>query len=83
MSIIRSVLVGFFIDLAIRDPEYRGRYLLGIECDGAQFHSARWVRDRDRIRQQILESRGWVIHRVWSTDCSSVPKNNLIACSVL
>lgn len=59
---------GFFVDLAVRDPNRPGRYLLGIECDGAQYHSARWVRDRDRLRQQILESRGWQIHRVWSTD---------------
>ena len=68
---------GFFIDLAIRDPDQPGRYLLGIECDGAQYHSSRWVRDRDRIRQQILESRGWVIHRVWSTDWFQRPDEQL------
>ncbi len=27
-------LAGFFIDLAVIDPELPGRYLLGIECDG-------------------------------------------------
>lgn len=59
---------GFRIDLGIKDPENSGRYLMGIECDGAQYHSARWVRDRDRLRQTILESRGWIIHRIWSTD---------------
>ncbi len=68
---------GFLIDLAIRDPERRGRYLLGIECDGAQYHSARWVRDHDRIRQQILESRGWIIHRIWSTDWFQRPEEQL------
>ena len=68
---------GFYIDLAIRDPENRGRYLLGIECDGAQFHSARWVRDRDRLRQQILESRGWHIHRIWSTDWFQRPEEQV------
>lgn len=59
---------GFFIDLAIIDPERPGRYLLGIECDGASYHSARSARDRDRLRQQVLEGLGWKIHRVWSTD---------------
>jgi len=26
------------------------------------------VQDRDRLRQEILESKGWTIHRIWSTD---------------
>ena len=59
---------GFRIDLGIKDPENPGRYLIGVECDGAQYHSARWVRDRDRLRQAMLESRGWIIYRIWSTD---------------
>ena len=59
---------GFFIDLAVVDPRRRGRYLLGIECDGASYHSARSARDRDRLRQQVLEGLGWRIHRIWSTD---------------
>jgi very-short-patch-repair endonuclease len=70
-------VAGFFIDLAVRDPNSPGRYLLGIECDGAQYHSARWVRDRDRLRQQILESRGWKIHRIWSTDWFQRPQEEL------
>ena len=61
-------VAGFFIDLAVVDPECPGRYLLGIECDGATYHSSRSARDRDRLRQQVLEDRGWVIHRIWSTD---------------
>ncbi len=59
---------GFFIDLAVVDPDQPGRYLLGIECDGAMYHSARSARDRDRLRQQVLEGLGWSIHRIWSTD---------------
>ena len=59
---------GFFIDLAVVDPERPGRYLLGVECDGATYHSARSARDRDRLRQEVLESLGWRIHRIWSTD---------------
>ena len=59
---------GFFIDLAVRDPDRPGRFVLGIECDGATYHSARSARDRDRLRQQVLEGLGWKIHRIWSTD---------------
>ena len=59
---------GYFIDLGVKDPERPGRYLLGIECDGATYHSAQSARDRDRLRQQVLEGLGWRIHRIWSTD---------------
>jgi very-short-patch-repair endonuclease len=59
---------GFYIDLAVVDPDQPGRYVLGIECDGAMYHSARSARDRDRLRQEVLEAVGWRLHRIWSTD---------------
>ena len=59
---------GFTIDLAVVDGRRPGRYLLGIECDGATYHRARSARDRDRLRQEVLEGLGWRIHRIWSTD---------------
>jgi len=68
---------GFFIDLAVRDPHRPGRYLLGIECDGATYHSARSARDRDRLRQQVLEGLGWSIHRIWSTSWFRQPEKEL------
>jgi very-short-patch-repair endonuclease len=68
---------GFYIDLAIVDPENPGRYILGIECDGAAYHSARSARDRDRLRQQVLEAMGWKMHRVWSTDWFRNPEREL------
>jgi very-short-patch-repair endonuclease len=61
-------IAGFFVDLAIVDPENPGDYLLGIECDGASYHSARSARDRDRLREAVLRDRGWLLHRIWSTD---------------
>jgi very-short-patch-repair endonuclease len=61
-------IAGFFIDLAVVDPKNPGRYLVGIECDGATYHSSRWARDRDRLRQAVLEDHGWNIYRIWSTD---------------
>jgi superfamily I DNA and/or RNA helicase len=59
---------GYFIDIGVKDPEYPGRYVLAIECDGASYHSARSARDRDRLRQGVLESLGWRFHRIWGTD---------------
>lgn len=59
---------GFRIDMAVVDRNQPGRYLLGIECDGATYHSQATARDRDRLRQSILEGLGWRLHRIWSTD---------------
>lgn len=61
-------VAGYFIDLAVRHRDRSGPYLLGIECDGAPYHSSFSARDRDRLRQQVLEGLGWKIHRIWSTD---------------
>jgi len=58
----------FRIDMAIRDPRDVARYVLGIECDGATYHSARTARDRDVLRQEVLRGQGWRLHRLWSTD---------------
>lgn len=70
-------LAGFFIDLAVADEERPGRYLIGIECDGASYHDARSARDRDRLRQSVLESHGWSIHRIWSTDWFQRPNEQV------
>ena len=59
---------GYRIDMAVKHPTLSGRYVLGIECDGAAYHSARTARERDRLRQDVLESMGWKIYRIWSTD---------------
>ncbi|MCR9244781.1 MAG: DUF3320 domain-containing protein [bacterium] len=59
---------GYRIDLCVVDPEAPGRYLLGIECDGATYHGAATARDRDRIRAAVLRGLGWHLHRVWSMD---------------
>jgi transcription elongation GreA/GreB family factor/very-short-patch-repair endonuclease len=63
-------VAGFRIDIAVRHPQHRSGYLAAVECDGATYHSGTSVRDRDRIRQQILEALGWEgrIWRIWSTD---------------
>ncbi len=58
----------FRVDLGVVDPSNPGRFVIGVECDGASYHSSATARDRDRIRQQILEKLGWKIHRIWSPD---------------
>lgn len=59
---------GYRIDIGVVDKRAPGRYLLGVECDGATYHSGATVRDRDRLRHLILEGLGWQLHRIWSTD---------------
>ncbi|MEH7419130.1 AAA domain-containing protein [Neobacillus drentensis] len=57
---------GYRIDLAIVHPQDPSRYILGIECDGAMYHSSANAKERDVYRQKFLESRGWTIDRIWS-----------------
>jgi very-short-patch-repair endonuclease len=59
---------GYRIDLGVKHPTLNGRFVLGVECDGATYHSARTARERDRLRQTVLEDIGWKIYRIWSTD---------------
>lgn len=70
---------GFRIDLGVRHPDQETRYILGVECDGATYHSSLFARDRDRLRQEMLEAQGWKIHRVWSTDWIRHPEQALQA----
>ncbi|QKJ22307.1 DUF4011 domain-containing protein [Poseidonibacter lekithochrous] len=67
-------VAGFYIDIGIM-VEGSYNYILGIECDGAGYHSSKSARDRDRIRQEILEGMGWEIYRIWSTDWFKHRKN--------
>ena len=60
-------VAGYRIDIGVRHPSEPGRFVLGVECDGAAYHSSKDARSRDRLRQQVLEGLGWRIHRIWST----------------
>ena len=67
------------IDFGVIDPDKPGRYILGIECDGATYHSSPTARDRDRLRQQLLEEKfGWTIHRIWSRDWFDNPNQEIV-----
>ncbi|NKS29702.1 DUF3320 domain-containing protein [Rhodococcus hoagii] len=58
-------VAGYRIDMAVRHPDKPGSYAIGIECDGAAYHSSRTARDRDRLRESVLRNLGWEIHRIW------------------
>jgi len=68
---------GYRIDLGVKHPKYPYGYLMGVECDGATYHSSKSARERDIIRQQVLENLGWKIYRIWSTDWFSNPSKEL------
>ncbi len=61
-------VAGYRIDIGVRHPAFPGAYALGIECDGAMYHSSRAARDRDRLREEVLAGLGWRLHRIWGTD---------------
>lgn len=58
------------IDLAVKGLKgtKANGYVCGIELDGAAYHSSLLARERDALRQDVLEAHGWTIFRVWSTD---------------
>ena len=64
---------GYSIDLAIRDPNDKSRYILAVECDGKAYHSSYSARANDRLRQEVLEGKGWNFFRIWSTDWNRDP----------
>lgn len=70
----------YSIDIAVLSEDGSG-FDLGIECDGAAYHRSPSARDRDRLRQEILERIGWRgrIHRVWSTAWIRNPRAELDA----
>ena len=68
---------GYRLDMAIVHPSVPGRYILGVECDGATYHSLPTARDRDRLRQHVLEGLGWSLHRIWSTDWWTHPAREI------
>jgi len=68
---------GHCIDLAVVDPDRPGRYLMGIETDGETYHNSRSSRDRDRLREQVLNGLGWQIHHIWSADWFNHPDREL------
>ena len=72
---------GYKMDMAIVNEDIPGHYIIGIECDGAQYFSSRVARDRDRLRHGVLTGLNWQLYRIWSTDWYLNPqkaKKNLL-----
>jgi transcription elongation GreA/GreB family factor len=67
----------YFIDIGVYHPDLPGMFILGVECDGAPYHSGKSVRDRDRLRENVLTGLGWQIHRIWSTDWYQDPESEI------
>ncbi len=61
-------VAGYFIDLSVKSLENPNDFVLAIECDGATYHSSKSARDRDRLKQEVLETLGWKVYRIWSVD---------------
>ena len=57
----------FKVDLAVKAPG-SDRFVLAIEFDGENYHAIQDARDRDRLRQGVLERMGWTFYRLWSTE---------------
>ena len=48
---------GFRLDIGVKSPDSRDRFLLGIECDGDGYARTPTARDRERLRHEVLDSR--------------------------
>lgn len=69
------------IDIGIQNP-LNADFVLAIECDGRNYKNSKTTRDRDRLRQEVLERLGWKFYRVWSIDWflnKAVEKKKLLA----
>lgn len=59
--------VGFRIDLGVFSTKHK-KFVLGIEMDGAMYHSGFDKEQSDYNRQKVLEQKGWELYRIWSTN---------------
>jgi len=65
------------VNLAVIDPSAPDRYVLGMEWDGRTYRDAATARDRDKLRQSVMEGLGWKLIRLWSADWWHDPAREL------
>lgn len=72
----RNVGMGNYkLDLAVKNA--KGEYVIGIECDDSLLEKNAKARERDVMRRKFLESRGWKVVRVWSSDFYRNPEKTV------
>lgn len=65
------------IDLAVEDPNQRGRLAVAVESDGPEYAAMSSARDRDRLRAEHLGRLGWQHVRVWTRDAFRDPARDV------
>ena len=65
---------GFRIDFVIPHPCKRWTHGSRSRSGRSELPLESTARDRDRLRQQVLEDKGWRFHRIWSTAFFKDPK---------
>ncbi len=73
-----SVVVGYGsgpgrLEVAVRHPLRRDRFVLVVETDGPAYASMSGSRQRGGTRADVLARRGWSVHRVWSAAWAADP----------
>ena len=73
-----SVVVGYgggsgSIEVAVRHPLRRDRFVLAIETDGPAYTALPSAQQQSRIRRDMLVRLGWSVHRVWSAAWAADP----------
>lgn len=65
------------IDLVVHDPAHPDEPIVAVETDGPGYASISGVRDRDRLRPDLLRRFGWAYERVWTVDVFRDPARDV------
>ncbi|MBP3039566.1 DUF3320 domain-containing protein [Bacillaceae bacterium Marseille-Q3522] len=56
------------VDVAVLSRKEKGEYLAAIQIDGPRYADALTTRDRDKLKETMMDRLGWHIIKVWSAD---------------
>ena len=65
---------GFCVDVALHHPRHADDVTIGVLCDGTRFTQAEDPVEWDLFRTSVLESQGWVLHRLWTPNFFRDPR---------